>query len=93
MRERDRGLFTKRKSGSSALSVKANLAGTKVGMGSMAHTLLPDPRALCLDHIAVEGGGIVFHGATTARTAARPVCGSPSARIHSPYRRTLQNLP
>ena len=59
----------------------------------MAHTLLPDPNALCLDHIAVEGDVIVFHVATTAQTAACPACRCPSARIHSRYRRTLQDLP
>lgn len=59
----------------------------------MAHTLLPDPSALCLDHIAVEEGVIVFHVATTARAAPCPVCGCHSARIHSRYRRTLQDLP
>jgi len=59
----------------------------------MAHTLLPDPDALRLDHVAVEEDVIVFHVATTAQTAACPACGCLSARIHSRYRRTLQDLP
>ena len=59
----------------------------------MAHTLLPDPDALCLDHIAVEEGVIVFHVATKAQAAVCPACGCLSARIHSLYRRTLQDLP
>ncbi len=58
----------------------------------MAHTLLPDPNALCLDHIAVEEGVIIFHVATTARTSPCPACGCCSTRIHSRYRRTLQDL-
>jgi len=60
---------------------------------SMAHILLPDPNALCLDHVTVEEGIIVFHGATTAQAAPCPACGYCSARIHSHYRRTLQDLP
>jgi transposase len=59
----------------------------------MAHTLLPDPNALCLDRIAVEGDVIVFHVATTVRAANCPACGCLCARIHSRYRRTLQDLP
>ena len=59
----------------------------------MAHTLLPDPNALCLDHIAVEEGIIVFHVVATAQTATCPACGCYSTRIHSHYQRTLQDLP
>ncbi len=59
----------------------------------MTHTLLPDPNALCLDHIAVEENVIVFHVATTARTATCPDCGCLCTRIHSRYHRTLQYLP
>jgi len=59
----------------------------------MANTLLPDPNALGLDHIAVEGDVIVFHVATIARDAPCPACGHCSQRIHSHYQRTLQDLP
>lgn len=59
----------------------------------MAHALLPDPDALTLDTIALENDRIVFHVRTTAEAAPCPECGYQSQRIHSRYRRTLQDLP
>lgn len=59
----------------------------------MAHVLLPDPDALCLDYIAVENENIVFHVHTTANTAICPQCSGRSDRVHSHYQRTLQDLP
>lgn len=51
----------------------------------MAHTLLPDPDALCLDHLAAEEGVIVFHIATTFHFAT-------TARATSCYRVDINSL-
>ena len=59
----------------------------------MAHALLPDPKALTLDNIAVQEGVITFHIHTTTAIAACPDCGCCSERVHSRYQRTLQDLP
>lgn len=59
----------------------------------MAHALLPDPKALALDNIAVREGIITFPIRTTAAIAACPDCGCCSERVHSRYQRTLQDLP
>ena len=59
----------------------------------MAHALLPDPKALTLDTIAVKEGMITFHIRTTAEVAVCPECKTHSERVHSRYQRTLQDLP
>ncbi len=59
----------------------------------MAHALLPDPKTLALDNIAVQEGVITFQIRTTAETAVCPECNSFCERVHSRYRRTLQDLP
>jgi transposase len=62
-------------------------------MGSMAHALLPDPKSLALDNIAVQEGIITFYIHTTTAMVACPDCGCCSERVHSRYQRTLQDLP
>lgn len=59
----------------------------------MAHALLPDPKALTLDTIAVQEGVITFHIRTTAEIGICPECNTCSGRVHSRYQRTLQDLP
>ena len=59
----------------------------------MAHALLPDPKTLALDTISVREGVITFQIRTTAELAVCPECNSGSARVHSRYQRTLQDLP
>ena len=59
----------------------------------MAHALLPDPKALTLNTIAVKEGIITFHIRTTAEIAVCPECSTCSERVHSRYQRTLQDLP
>ncbi len=59
----------------------------------MAHALLPDPKALALDTIAVQDGIITFRIRTTAEMATCPECNTCSRRVHSCYQRTLQDLP
>ena len=59
----------------------------------MTHALLPDPKALALDMIAVQEGIITFHIRTIAEMAVCPDCACCTDRVHSRYQRTLQDLP
>ena len=59
-----------------------------------ASTLLPAPDAgLALDQLQAEEHRIVVELATTAPEADCPLCGRPSARVQSHYRRHLADLP
>lgn len=55
--------------------------------------LLPDPTQLHLLGLTVEGAAITAHVIATASTSPCPLCGRPSARVHSRYRRILADLP
>src|SRR5262249_52751216 len=56
-------------------------------------TLLPDPTQLHLLGLTVEEATSTAHVIATAPTSPCPLCGRPSARVHSRYRRTLSDLP
>lgn len=62
-------------------------------LSRLLSTLLPSLRGLRLEHVLVEGGGLILMLATTRRTARCPLCARRSRRIHSRYRRTLADLP
>lgn len=59
----------------------------------MAPTLLLDPSRLTLDLIRADRSSITVLMATTATSAACPLCGESSSRLHSRYVRTLADLP
>lgn len=50
-------------------------------------------RAVRLTHVTVEKASIHLQLTATTPTAACPLCGVPSASIHSRYRRRLTDLP
>jgi len=56
-------------------------------------TLLPDPTQLHLLGLTADGATITAHTIATASTSPCPLCGQPSARVHSRYPRTLADLP
>jgi len=57
------------------------------------YPLLPNPAVLTLDSLCVRDGVIVFAARAMAPSAACPLCGHTSERVHSRYRRTLLDLP
>ena len=57
------------------------------------HSLLPDPDRLHLLSLAADGAEITLTARTCSDVACCPVCGQPSSRVHSRYRRILANLP
>ena len=60
----------------------------------MPCSLLPLlPADLSVSRIQHQPDRIVFLAASTLTSAACPVCGQPSARLHSHYTRTLADLP
>lgn len=59
----------------------------------MAPTLLLDPSRLTLDLIRANRSSITVLMATTATSAACPLCGESASRLHSRYVRTLADLP
>lgn len=56
-------------------------------------TLLADPAAITLEKIVSAADALTLVVSTTAARAACPRCGTPSARVHSRYLRTLTDLP
>lgn len=52
-----------------------------------------DPTRLHLLAVVAEPASIVLRMRTCSASALCPVCGRPSARVHSWYRRTLADLP
>src|SRR3989442_4902358 len=56
-------------------------------------TLLPNHSGLRVDSIIATGDTITLTITTIAPCASCPLCGKPSDRIHSRYRRTLTDLP
>ena len=51
------------------------------------------PAGSRLDHCSVEAGSLTLLLETTASTAACPICGAESNRVHSRYHRALADLP
>lgn len=56
-------------------------------------TLVPDPDRLEVLSLHVEQGTIILTARTYSKTACCPLCGHPSSRVHSRYRRRLADLP
>src|SRR5690242_78416 len=56
-------------------------------------TLVPDPDRLEVLSLRVEQGTIILTARTCGETAQCPICGRPSSRVHSRYRRLLADLP
>lgn len=56
-------------------------------------TLVPDPNQLEVLSLHVEQGTIILTARTCSKTARCPLCGQPSSRVHSHYRRRLADLP
>lgn len=59
----------------------------------MSRDLSLAPCGLVVERIEVETSGLVILARPAAKTADCPICGSPSARIHSTYQRSLADLP
>jgi transposase len=55
--------------------------------------LVPNPHQLHLLAVVAEPASIVLQMRTCSTTAPCPVCGRPSRRVHSSYRRMLADLP
>jgi transposase len=58
-----------------------------------AQPFVLDPTRLHLLSVSTDLAGITLHLRTCSNTACCPACGSPSARVHSRYRRMLADLP
>lgn len=56
-------------------------------------TLAPDPDRLEVLSLHVEHGTIILTARTCGEAAPCPICGRPSTRVHSRYRRRLTDLP
>src|SRR5690348_4223703 len=56
-------------------------------------TILPDPMALRLDAVGVDGDVVVLTVHTAAEEARCPACGRVSRRVHSRYMRRVADLP
>ena len=59
----------------------------------MSRDLSLAPCGLVIDRIEVGVSALVIMAHPVAKTADCPICHSPSARIHSTYRRSLADLP
>lgn len=57
------------------------------------HTLVPDPNRLEVLSLTAEGGTIILTARTCGENAQCRVCGEPSSRVHSRYRRRLADFP
>jgi transposase len=55
-------------------------------------TLLPDADTLALDGMTLTEQRLTLHLHTTLPTAICPTCQQPTARVHSHYQRTLQDV-
>ena len=56
-------------------------------------SLVPDPDRLEVLSLRVEQGTIILEARTRGEAAVCPLCGLPSSRVHSRYRRWLADLP
>lgn len=56
-------------------------------------SLVPDPDRLEVLSLRVEQETIILETRTRGETAVCPLCGRPSSRVHSRYRRVLADLP
>lgn len=56
-------------------------------------TLLPKFPGLKLENVAIDAETILLSVASTHPTAACPICGNGSGRLHSYYERTVSDLP
>ena len=59
----------------------------------MSRDLSLAPCGLVVERIEVAPSGLVILARPAVKTADCPICGSPSARIHSTYQRSLADLP
>ncbi len=57
------------------------------------HSLLPAPDRLHLLSLAADGEEITLTARTCSEVTCCPLCGQPSARVHSRYRHILADLP
>src|ERR1051326_9157457 len=55
--------------------------------------VFPASAALQFQSVILEPGAVTFVLRTTNNSAAYPVCGGPSVRVHSHYQRRLTDLP
>lgn len=55
--------------------------------------LLPQTPGLTLEHVELAAHRLTLTMQTTRPTAPCPLCGTPSARVHSHYTRTVADLP
>ena len=60
---------------------------------SDSRTVLPDPKMLNLIGVSADVEVITLTAETASPKAGCPVCGKLSRRVHSPYTRTLADLP
>lgn len=57
--------------------------------GQLLHLLFPHLRGVRIDDVVATGRVIWFDATTSARSAACPMCGQSSSRVHSRYQRRL----
>lgn len=56
-------------------------------------TLVPHLSAVVIGHVAARGATVHVWARTRSRPVDCPGCGTPSARVHSRYQRTLSDAP
>ena len=59
----------------------------------MSRDLSLAPCGLVIESVEAEAGALVILAHSASRSADCPLCGSPSAKIHSTYQRSLTDLP
>jgi hypothetical protein len=62
-------------------------------MSTMGRDLSLAPCGLVIESVEAETGVLVILARPLSETADCPICGSPSASIHSIYQRSLADLP
>src|SRR5271170_7310168 len=62
-------------------------------MSIMGRDLSLAPCGLAIESVEAEAGALVILAHPASATADCPICGSPSAKIHSTYQRSLTDLP
>ena len=55
--------------------------------------LLPEGAHIQIDYVACEAKDLTIEAVSTQQRGSCPVCGHTTMRIHSRYKRTLQDLP
>src|ERR1017187_866016 len=62
-------------------------------MSIMGRDLSLAPCGLVIESVEAQTGALVILARPTSESADCPICGSPSAKIHSIYQRSLADLP